>query len=311
MTSQNIVLLIVLSFAPSFFWLVFYYFYSPRSTTPKKFLGFLFFLGMIAALLGIVIHQNVLLVLPSFILESFKNSLAGVSSYQISDTLILFSLMLFLVAPIEEMLKFLAIALVVKKKPEYIDQIIDGIKAGVVVGLGFAVIENGFYFYQPLFNGEAAFLLKIFLIRFFISTLAHSLYTGIIGYYFSLSRFYRLHSQYLIRKGIFIAIIMHGIFNFLLLVNLGFFSIAILIVLLWLMVKWYQDRESLEKFISESQYQKIFVPIFSEKKEFESVLFKQKIKYEIIKKLNLCPFCFRVKISGQDVCRYCKTRQPI
>jgi RsiW-degrading membrane proteinase PrsW (M82 family) len=310
MSFYHLIFLIVLSFLPSLFWLFCYYFYFPRFTTPKSFLGILFFLGMIAAGAGVLIHQNILRLMPDFVFSTFQKYLLGLPSFKISEVLIMFLIMFFLVAPVEELLKFLVIKLAISRKPGYLDQIIDGIKFGVVVGLGFAVVENAIYFYQPFSVGGGAFFFKLFLTRFLISTLAHSLYTGIMGYYIGLSRLYRLHSRYLLRKGIFMAIIMHGVFNFFLLINLGFFSIGVLIVLLWLMIKWGRDRESLESFINAEQYQNIFIPVFSGKKELESFLFRHRIRYDVIKKLNLCPFCFRKKEFNQDICPHCKMKQP-
>jgi len=302
--------LIVFSFLPSAFWLFWYYFYFPRFTTSKSFLGVLFFLGMVSAGAGFLIHQQIMKLFPNFVLEIFQKNFLGFQTFTIGEVLIMFSLMFFLVAPIEEFLKFLSIKLAMSRKPEYLNQIIDGIKFGIVVGLGFAVVENAVYFYQPLLEGEKSIFLKLFLARFLISTLAHSLYTGIMGYYIGLSQLYRLHKNYLLRRGFLLATAIHGAFNFFLLINLGFFSIAVLIVLLWFMIKWGRDRENLESFIHKQEYGKIFVPVFSGKKEFESFLFRYRIRYNVIKKLNLCPFCFRKRTPGQEICPYCKNRYP-
>ena len=257
-----------------------------------------------------LIHQNILRLFPSFVSDTFQKYLSGFVSFNPLEVLMLFLLTFFLVAPIEEFLKFLVIDTAIRIKPGFLDQIIDGIKFGVVVGLGFAVVENAIYFYRPFSTGEGTFFLKLFLTRFFISTLAHSLYTGIMGYYIGLSRLYRLHSGYFIRKGVLVAIVLHGIFNFFLLINLGFFSIGVLIILLWLMIKWGRERESLESLINAGKYQNVFVPVFSGKKEFESFLFQHKIRYDVVRKLNLCPFCFRKKEPGQDICPHCKVKQP-
>lgn len=305
------VFLAVSSFIPSLFWLFCYYFYFPRLTTPKLFLGVLFFWGMVAAGAALLIHQNILRLFPGFVYDTFQNYLSGFASTNFVEMLVLFLLMFFLVAPIEELLKFFVIDTAIRIKPSFLDQIIDGIKFGVVVGLGFAAIENLVYFYRPLLSGDSTFFLKLFLTRFLISTLAHSLYTGIMGYYIGLSRLYRLHSGHFIRKGLIIAIAMHGVFNFFLLINLGFFSIGVLVVLLWLMIKWGRERESLESLINAEKYQNIFVPVFSGKKEFESFLFQHKIRYDVVKKLNLCPFCFRKKGPNQNTCPHCRMKQPV
>lgn len=304
------VFLAIFSFVPSLFWLFCYYYYFPRLTTSKTSLGILFFLGMVAAGAALLIHQNILRLFPVFVYDTFQKYLSGLVSFNPVEILILFLLTFFLVAPTEELLKFLAIDTAVRIKPSFLDQIIDGIKFGIVVGLGFAAVENAIYFYRPLLLGEGQFFLKLFLTRFFISTLAHSLYTGIMGYYIGLSRLYRLHGSHFIRKGVLIAVVMHGVFNFFLFINLGFFSIGVLLVLLWLMIKWGRERESLESVIRAEQYQNIFVPVFSGKKEFESFLFQHKIRYDVVKKLDLCPFCFRKKEPAQNVCPHCQRKRP-
>jgi len=299
------ILLIILSFTPSFFWLLFYFYYSPRFTTPRRLLIALFFLGMAAAILAVLIERGIFQILPDSILKTFERYFFGIPPYQLRDVLIIFFLMFFLVAPIEEIIKFLMIRIVINKKPQYLNQIIDGIKLGVVTGLGFAVIENGIYFLQPLSVNDVSLLWRLFLLRFFVSTLGHSLYTGIMGYYFGLSNFYKLYSRRFLREGILLAIFVHAIFNFFLLINLGFFSITVLIIFLLLMFKWYQDRRNLENYIIKGQLGFIHPPLFSERSEFESILAKNKVTYEFIKKLNLCPFCLRKQDPKQDICSYC------
>ena len=303
--------LIFFSFFPSVFWLFFYYNYSPRFTTSKSLLFALFFLGIGVGIVALFVNQAILQILPEGFLAVFEKAITGESFSSPLEIIFLFFLLFFIVAPVEEGLKFFALYLGWRKSPNEINQIIDGLKFGIMVGLGFAVLENGVYFFYPLLDtGFSLFFLKIFCIRFFLSTVSHSLYTAIMGYYFSLSRFYRLYSKVLIRKGIILAILFHAIFDFFLLVKFRWFLIVILLLLLWLMIKWCWDRANLETFISAREYQRIYRPIFSEKKEFEGFLFKHKIRYEIIKKLNLCPFCFRKRIPGKKKCPYCNNFYP-
>ena len=71
------------------------------------------------------------------------------------------------------------------------------------------------------------------------------------------------------------------------------------------MFKWYQDRRNLETYIIEGRIEYIHPPFFSERSEFESILAKNKVTYEFIKKLNLCPFCLKRQDPKKDVCSYC------
>lgn len=299
------VLFSVLSFIPSLFWLFFYYYYSPRFTTPRRFLLILFFLGMLSAVVAALVEREVFQILPDFIVETFGKYFFGDSPYQVSDVFILFALMFLFVAPVEEFFKFSVIGLAVKKKPKYLNQIIDGIKFGVVVGLGFAVVENGIYFYQPIVEEQNLALLKLILLRLFVSTLAHSLYTGIMGYYFGLARFYKLYGRHFLIEGFFFAVFIHAIFNFFLLANLGAFSIAVLIIMLLLMFKWYQDRRNLEFYVASGLPEFVRPPFLTERAEFESILAKNKVTYEFIKRLNLCLFCLRRQDPKKDICSYC------
>lgn len=301
-------LLAVLSFLPSLFWLSFYFYYSPQFTTSRGILVFLFCGGIgVAAIAGAVerwgsasLPGNILSVLDQyFFLEPSQDPME-------LGILALFTF--FFIAPVEELLKFSLLFFVIKRFPKHLNQIIDGIKFGVVVGLGFAVLENGIYFYSDFVSGNARSLLEIFFLRFFVSTLGHSLYTGILGYYVGLGHFYRLYRGKFIRNGLILAILIHGFFNFFLLVDVGFYSIIIVVASFLFMMKWYRDRKNLEAYIVQGKYEMIRPPLFSERPEFESILAKNQVTYAVIKKLGLCPFCLKRKSPEEETCSYCGNR---
>lgn len=305
MNLLSVIFLLILSFLPSIFWLFFYYYYSPRFTTPRRFLLLLFFLGMGAAGVAAIVERGFFAFLPRFILESIEPYFWGTPFHQFPDILLLFLVMFLFIAPVEEGFKFAVIKIALTRKQAYLDQVIDGIKFGVVTGLGFAVVENGIYFAPSLLAGERLLLLKLFLLRLFFSTLGHSLYTGILGYYFALSRAYRLYARNFLLWGLFSAISIHAIFNFLLLIDLGFFSIAVLLIMLLLMLKWYQDRKSLENALEQKRPELVRSPTLMERIEFESVLAQNKITFDFIKRLHLCPFCLKAQDPKKRRCSSC------
>jgi protease PrsW len=87
-----------------------------------------------------------------------------------------------LTAPIvEEVLKGVGVVLIVLIAREEVDDMMDGFVYGAVCGLGFAVVEDVFYF-VAVFGGTTAGVLQGFLVRVVASGFyGHVLYTGLVG----------------------------------------------------------------------------------------------------------------------------------
>jgi protease PrsW len=87
-----------------------------------------------------------------------------------------------LTAPfVEETLKGLGVVLIYLIAPEEIDDMMDGFVYGAVCGLGFAVVEDVFYFMR-VFGGRPSGILQGFFVRVVASGLySHVLYTGLVG----------------------------------------------------------------------------------------------------------------------------------
>ncbi len=87
-----------------------------------------------------------------------------------------------LTAPfVEEALKGLGVVLIYLISPGEIDDMMDGFVYGAVCGLGFAVIEDVFYF-MGVFGGHPSGILQGFFVRVVASGLySHVLYTGLVG----------------------------------------------------------------------------------------------------------------------------------
>ena len=85
-------------------------------------------------------------------------------------------------APIvEETLKGLGVVLIVLIAREEVDDRMDGFVYGALCGLGFAVVEDVFYF-VAVFGGEVQGVLEGFFVRVIASGLySHVLYTGLVG----------------------------------------------------------------------------------------------------------------------------------
>jgi protease PrsW len=87
-----------------------------------------------------------------------------------------------LTAPfVEETLKGIGVVLIVLIARDEVDDVMDGFVYGALCGLGFAVVEDVFYFFA-VFGGDVGGVLQGFFIRVIASGLySHVLYTGLVG----------------------------------------------------------------------------------------------------------------------------------
>jgi RsiW-degrading membrane proteinase PrsW (M82 family) len=87
-----------------------------------------------------------------------------------------------LTAPfVEEILKGVGIVLIVLIARGEVDDVMDGFVYGALCGLGFAVVEDVFYFIA-VFGGDVGGVLQGFFVRVIASGLySHVLYTGLVG----------------------------------------------------------------------------------------------------------------------------------
>jgi RsiW-degrading membrane proteinase PrsW (M82 family) len=87
-----------------------------------------------------------------------------------------------LTAPfVEEILKGVGVVLIVLIARDEVDDVMDGFVYGALCGLGFAIVEDVFYF-VAVFGGDVAGVFQGFFIRVIASGLySHVLYSGLVG----------------------------------------------------------------------------------------------------------------------------------
>lgn len=119
----------------------------------------------------------------------------------------------------------------------------DAVKYSILAGLGFAFTENIFYFYYIWQDGGFAGLIFPMIFRSIFTVCAHMVFSGIYGYFYGIARFSRpimeqklwmgeksrgvkfmttilggneadSYRQMMLLKGLFIAMILHALFNF-------------------------------------------------------------------------------------------------
>ncbi len=228
-------------------------------------------------------------------LTTFRDLLAG------------FGIAFFLMALPEEFIKFFIFKWRFFQRRDF-NQIIDGIKIGIVLGLGFAFVENFYFFFAEASNVwfEPENFLFTLVLRFFVATLAHSLYGAVLGYYFGLARSYKIFSGIFLWQGIVAATAFHALFNFLALTPFNIFTFILIIAMLLISLRWYTDRKNLQMAISKNKTIK-HPPLFIGEKEMKAIIAEETgSNFRVVKKLGLCPYCFRkLSITKNGLCAYC------
>lgn len=218
---------IFIAFLPGLFWLWFYY-KKDLHPEPVKAILKVFFWGMLATIPAIFIELFFEMIINSPMLDQLdllvngasgavKNAVEFVSTnkyYLISAFLI--------VAPVEEFFKFLVVRLTIFKKDVF-NESIDGIIYAIAAGLGFATFEN---ILAAIGLGS-----EIILLRAVTATLLHAVSAGLMGYFIGKARFNPKKQKILFAQGLIIAILIHGLYNFIITLNSDL-SIPFIIVLL-------------------------------------------------------------------------------
>lgn len=208
-----VISLIILGLIPSFAWLIFFL-KEDIHPEPKKMIAKVFMAG---ALMTILVAAIQFLLKKIFI--SFSDSF-------------------FVFAVIEEIFKFLAVYLIIKKS-RFFDEPIDAMIYMITAALGFAMVENVAVALSASNIQEAVGAITL---RFVGATLLHALASGIVGYYWAKSII--VHRSSFIVYGIIYASFLHMIFNYLILLSKEQLLIypTIFLIIIALLVFWDFER---------------------------------------------------------------------
>jgi len=136
----------------------------------------------------------------------------------------LFLYVFFGIALVEEGVKYFFLKKYLFNKPDF-NEPMDGIVYAVMISLGFATVENIAY----VLNNEGQEM-NVALIRMFTAIPLHAVCGVILGYFVGLAKFSD-NSKPLLYKGLFIATLVHGLYNYFIFSGEGFiFSIIALVV---------------------------------------------------------------------------------
>lgn len=143
--------------------------------------------------------------------------------------------LLFLWAIAEETLKYIAIYLIALRT-KYFDEPIDAVLYLITIALGFAALENALFLINPLADGDALATILLGNFRFIGATLLHVAASGVIGlmlaFYFYATPLKRFVMGLV---GLMLAILLHTIFNFSIIMSEGAYLYQIFIGL-WIVI---------------------------------------------------------------------------
>ena len=178
---------------------------EPLSMILKALLG-----GVLAALLDVLIL-----------------TISGLGSLKFYDPLVNSAYMAFGLAGFpEELCKFIFLFLFIWRS-QYFDEYYDGVEYGAFTGLGFAALEN--------INYVAQYGLQVAVSRALFAVPAHCFFGIIMGYFFAYAKFRSWHRTRYLFLSLIIPVIMHGIYDFLLMYNnaLGNVTLAYILYGVW------------------------------------------------------------------------------
>ena len=185
--------ILLASLAPVFIILFYIYFRDKYDREPLGLLIKSVVVGMITVIPIIVVERLLVIIMPPL----GKVPAAAYNAFLVAGST-------------EELFKFLALYILVWKSPSFNEKF-DGIVYAVFVSLGFAAVENVLYVLDGGYQTA--------IVRAITAVPAHALFGITMGYYFGIARMYSELKKTHLRKAIFIPIILHGIYDFILMVE--------------------------------------------------------------------------------------------
>lgn len=189
-------LIIALSILPIIL-IAIYYYKKDTLKEPKKLLRKLFFSGMLSGVLVIIISYITILFFPTY------------ASIENANMFKIFIYSFVFVALIEEVCKWLMIYKISYHHRDF-DQLYDIILYSVLVGLGFACLENLLYTTSSNNIWVAVF-------RGITAIPAHACFQTFMGYYLTLTKFKKDNQNKYKNLSLIIPVLLHGTYDFLLL----------------------------------------------------------------------------------------------
>jgi len=220
LTTTNFLWFILISFLLCLAWIFLCLRLDRESPEPPKQIIRIFFWG------GLMVFPTLFITGP---ISSFLNQLSW-----LNGVFKIIVLSFIIDGLFEEFVKFCILSEKVYKE-KFFDEPRDGLIYGMIVGIGFSLLEN--FFFGLTLVGVPGGLLVI-VARGIITTFMHLLAGGVIGYYFGLAKF-KAHGQAskkerssLIARGLILAILFHGLYDLVIRFNYAWLMIPLAVFLI-------------------------------------------------------------------------------
>ncbi len=190
-----------LAIGPALAIIIFFYAKDKNDREPFGVLFLSFIAGCFSVLPAIILEMA----LPSLIPGSNGASIISIAIYTF-----------IIIAASEEFSKFIFLRYYAYKRPSF-NEPYDGIMYAVMVGMGFATMENLMYVYGPDTGANSWGTAGV---RAVTAVPAHATFAAIMGYFAGLAKFSKGNEKSLLFRGFFFATFLHGLYDFFLFQNL-------------------------------------------------------------------------------------------
>lgn len=153
-----------------------------------------------------------------------------------------------IVALSEELSKFVMLRLFAYPRKAF-DDPFDGITYAVMVGMGFATLENIGY---VLDNGIGTGI-----VRMFISVPAHGTFAVLMGYHIGLAKFEPAKRRWHMLQAIFWPVLFHGFFDFFLFINNSLLHVAGALLSFYIAIRLSRKAIKSHQVYSEQHFKKL------------------------------------------------------
>ena len=185
--------LLGLAVAPGIAIMLYVYWSDTHEKEPTRLVLLSFFYGCLSVLVTLTISA----ILYSFIVLEEDNILhQGIDAF-------------FMVALVEEFSKFIFVRWLIFPKKDF-NEPYDGIVYTVMVGMGFATVENIMYVFQGGYS--------VGILRMFTAVPAHAAFAVLMGYFLGMAKFRHDVNRYAM-FGLISAMLLHGAYDFFLFIS--------------------------------------------------------------------------------------------
>jgi RsiW-degrading membrane proteinase PrsW (M82 family) len=239
--------ILIFAISPALALAIYFYRKDKYEKEPSEFLIRAFLGGVVAAFMAIAIEIVLIPFAAYFKVAYFPNIAPAVLHF-----LKIFFISFLVYGLVEEWCKYREFQDVVYGNDNF-NEPFDGILYSVMIALGFATLENLGYVIKAYFKFGIGFMAGVGIGRAIFSVPGHCCFAVIMGYYFGKAKFARkkrLRSRYLFKAFLY-AVIVHGLFDFLIMIKTAWGGLFFLLLVLW---SWDFAFRAIKEEVGESPF---------------------------------------------------------